>query len=314
MKAISRPFWYQFLTLPIGVGLLLWLLGRQDWQKVFVQFQSVRYEWAVPVLCATTANYVWRALRWRLFLPTFSFPTVFRALLVGYFVNLALPRVGELVRIWALEKRADNAVGKLSIWEGLGTVVAERALDVLCLGIIIVVFLLTHISFWQFLSLPAWAMRVDLLALGGLFLAFLAWALWRFVRHTSGWQDFWRGLVMLWVLRRQVWLWVYTLLIWWSYTAMSYYWFFALPATAHLGWNVAFAMLALGTLSRVVPLQANGAGVYHSLVVLALGSFGIAEAPAFALTLLIHTTQLLFNLIVGAVCWFWWVGVERWKG
>jgi uncharacterized membrane protein YbhN (UPF0104 family) len=308
MKALTRPFWYQFLTLPIGVGLLIWLLGRQDWQKIFVQFQAVRYEWIVPVLCATTANYAWRALRWRLFLPAYSFPTVFRALMVGYFVNLALPRVGELVRIWAVGK-------PLSVWEGLGTVVAERTLDLLCLSVIIAIFLLTHVSFWQFISLPTWAMNVWLFVGVAVLLGFIVWLFFRYVHHWGGWRDFQHGLGMLWVLRRQGWLWVYTLLIWWSYTAMSYYWFFALPATAHLGWNVAFAMLALGTLSRIVPLQANGAGVYHSLVVLALGSFGIAEAPAFALTLLIHTTQLLFNLIVGAICWVWWSseGVNEWR-
>jgi hypothetical protein len=301
MKAMQRPLTYQLLTLPIGIGLLGWLFYRQDWQKISLQFQSVNYFWVLPVLGVTIANYAFRALRWRIFLPEFSFFVVFRALLVGYFVNLALPRVGEVMRIWALQKN------KPFLWQGLGAVVAERALDVLCLAVIMGVFLLLNPHFLTYIALPTEAQNIGILSFLVILGVFVLYKLWVYLqkRDWGWWQDFRRGLSFLWKARRQGEIWIYTILIWWTYTAMSYYWFFALPATSHLGWNVAFAMLALGTVSRVVPLQGNSAGVYHSLVLVALSLYGVAETPAFALTLLIHTTQLLFNLFVGGICLLW---------
>ncbi len=294
---------------------------RQDWEVIGKQFQKVQYVWVIPILMATVLNYLWRAWRWRLLLQALAYPPenapnlslqrVFRAVMVGYFVNLALPRVGELARIWALRPQKDK--DSVFLWQTFGTVLTERLLDVFCLCLIILLFLSTHHGLLQNLSSPnllgyLW-LGIPILGV----LVGLSWIIFRYL-HQKGylwWQSLIQGLWAIARLRRQGWLWLYTILIWWSYVAMSYYWFFALPATAHLGWNVAFAMVALGTLSRVVPLQANSAGVYHSLVVWALGLYGVPEATAFTLTLLIHSTQLVFTLCVGGFCWLWWVGFGR---
>lgn len=301
MKAIQRPVLYQLLTLPIGIGLLIWLFGRQDWNEIIHQYNAINFFWAIPILFVTVANYVWRALRWQLLLPKYSFWTILRALLIGYFVNLALPRVGEVVRVWALQKN------KAFDWAAFGTVIVERVLDLLCLGGIILLFLCTNSFIFAYLALPTplqngWFL-VAFILLGVL----LVWVGVYFLKHIQKkWlQDIKNGFTSLWHIRRQGRLWLYTILIWWSYVAMSYYWFFALPATADLGWNVALGMVALGTLSRIVPLQANSVGIYHNLVVMALSLFGVAESPAFALTFLIHTSQLLFTIFVGSICWIW---------
>ncbi len=300
MKVLQKSILLQILTLPIGVGLFIWLLGRQDWHEISQQFQSINFWWGIPILGVTITNYIARALRWQLLLPNYSFATVLRALLIGYWVNLALPRMGEVARVWALQKN------KTFLWEGLGTVVIERILDLLCLGAIIALFLATY-DFHLYFTLPALLKNgwiITLIIFAGLTLTYI---LYQWLQKTSlTWlKDLQKGLSSLWAVRRQGHLWAYTFLIWWTYLAMSYYWFFALPATTHLGWNVAFAMVALGTLSRILPLQANSAGAYHNLVVMALTLFGVAESPAFALTFLIHTSQLLFTILVGGICWIW---------
>jgi uncharacterized membrane protein YbhN (UPF0104 family) len=77
-----------------------------------------------------------RAVRWRLlFAPRHRPGTsdITAALLIGYLFNNILPaRAGEAARVIALKQRAGTAR-----FEALGTVVAERALDVVCLIVLL---------------------------------------------------------------------------------------------------------------------------------------------------------------------------------
>ena len=84
------------------------------------------------------ASHIIRALRWRVLLEPLGYKdiSVFNstnAVLNGYFVNLFIPRGGELSRPFTLE-RSNNVPTDI----GVGTVVTERIIDliflVICLG------------------------------------------------------------------------------------------------------------------------------------------------------------------------------------
>jgi glycosyltransferase 2 family protein len=90
----------------------------------------------VPALLVLAVAIVLRAVRWRiLFFPEHrpSLGIVTNALMIGYLFNNILPaRAGEAARVLALRQRAGTPR-----FEGLGTVIAERALDVLVLLVLL---------------------------------------------------------------------------------------------------------------------------------------------------------------------------------
>jgi glycosyltransferase 2 family protein len=86
----------------------------------------------VPALAVLAVAIILRAVRWRILFPSEWRPpiaSVTNALLIGYLFNSILPaRAGEAVRVLALNQRAGTPR-----FVALGTVVAERAVDVLVL-------------------------------------------------------------------------------------------------------------------------------------------------------------------------------------
>jgi uncharacterized protein (TIRG00374 family) len=90
----------------------------------------------VPALVVLGAAIVLRAIRWRFLISREHRPStadVTRALLVGYLFNSILPaRAGEAVRVVFLRQRAGTPK-----FEALGTVIAERAIDVLALLVLL---------------------------------------------------------------------------------------------------------------------------------------------------------------------------------
>jgi uncharacterized protein (TIRG00374 family) len=116
------------------ISLLFTYLAFRDIDLHQARAALVRNEYWVlaPALLVLAAAIFLRGLRWRLlFLPEHRPSTgiVTVAMLIGYLFNAILPaRAGEAARIVVLNRWAGT-----SRFEALGTVVAERALDVLVL-------------------------------------------------------------------------------------------------------------------------------------------------------------------------------------
>ena len=94
--------------------------------------------WVLVFIIVTMAGHLIRTLRWKNILnsvkPDTSFKNLFGALMVGYGVNCVTPKLGELTRA--------ALIGK---WEGLsrssmfGTVILERIIDIISLGLSVVI-------------------------------------------------------------------------------------------------------------------------------------------------------------------------------
>jgi uncharacterized protein (TIRG00374 family) len=86
------------------------------------------------ILMAITVmiSHVFRAERWRMLLRVtgnqVSMTNSFLSLMIGYLVNLAVPRGGEVSRCYNLYK-----LEKTPVEVSFGTVVVERIVDVICL-------------------------------------------------------------------------------------------------------------------------------------------------------------------------------------
>jgi uncharacterized membrane protein YbhN (UPF0104 family) len=109
-----------------------------DFGEVGHALAESNYWWLVPAFVVLAACVAVRAWRWQVMFARRTRPpirAVASAMLVGLFFNNVLPaRAGEAARIVALNQRA-----RTSRVEAAGTVVLERAYDVLCLLVLLFV-------------------------------------------------------------------------------------------------------------------------------------------------------------------------------
>ena len=127
--------------LGLGIFLVWWSLQQipeENWKDFRAAFSTAKYWLIVPVFFILSISHILRAIRWKmLMLPMGYNPSLintFFSVMIGYLANLAVPRLGEVLKCTILSKYENVPADKL-----VGTIVAERAFDLLCL---IIVFLI----------------------------------------------------------------------------------------------------------------------------------------------------------------------------
>ncbi|HTP13661.1 MAG TPA: lysylphosphatidylglycerol synthase transmembrane domain-containing protein, partial [Bacteroidota bacterium] len=125
-------------------GFFLYLAFRgTDFGELWASLKSANYIWIVLLVPISLLSHWVRAIRWAYLLKPIKKVTsqrnLFSAVMIGYMVNNALPRVGELVRPYVLGNL--EGVSKTSV---LGTVVIERILDFLSFYLIASVVILAY--------------------------------------------------------------------------------------------------------------------------------------------------------------------------
>lgn len=310
----GRSFWIQFVFLLLGIGLLWTAFRNQDWEALGAQLQHADYRWGLPILLTTLLNHWLRARRWELLIATLPMPTrttrTLSALLVGYLVSFAVPRLGEVTRCGLLSEKKTDHFTRL-----IGTVVVERSIDVLCLLLIGLLafgleterlYLFAHSYFWEPLTQ---------LELSGKWLPFLllffvllavVWGVWRLLPRLGHYlRGFLQGLDSIRKLASR-WLFVgYTLLIWLCYFGMTYLWFFAFSGTETLSVSAGITLLFVGGVARSLPIQGGGMGVYHLLFSEAVAVFGASLLTGKALAVVVHGFQSLFYILGGGLAWLY---------
>ena len=133
------------LFIGIGVFLVWWSLHQipsNKWGEFKKSLQTAKYGLIIPVLVILSLSHIIRALRWRILMKPMgyspSFPNTFFAVMIGYLANLAVPRLGEVLKCTLLSKYEKVPADKL-----VGTILVERAVDVLSFFIVIVISFLT---------------------------------------------------------------------------------------------------------------------------------------------------------------------------
>ena len=104
------------------------------------RFKQVDLTWVYLSIGLSFLSHFVRAYRWNLLLEPLGYDLksgrTFLAVMVGYLANFIVPRMGEISRCGILQK-TDN----VPISTGIGSVVTERIIDVLCLLVVILITL-----------------------------------------------------------------------------------------------------------------------------------------------------------------------------
>lgn len=304
----------------LGLGILIiWWTVRgftpQQVNEIKDAMRQGNYWLLVPAMILGFASHWVRAIRWRLlFTPLGYAPkklNTFFAVMIGYLLNLAVPRLGEVARCGVLSRYEKIPVDRL-----VGTMIAERAIDLLCLIILLTVTVLVQVDvvgafvdeyIWvplsgKFTGVPmaTWG----IIALGGIaFIALAAWLLRRF-RHTKAgisFRNLLRGIVegilSVGKLRDKGWFLFYTVLMWFLYFSQVYIAFWCLEETIGLGVKAALSILAFGSIGMIA--TQGGIGAYQYIVQQILILYGISATIGFAFGWIIWLAQTALMLVLG---------------
>lgn len=303
-------------------GVLLYFAYKDtDFEQMAADLRNAHYGWLVLSLFPMMFSHWIRAERWRLLMQPLGFrpssTNTFMAVMAGYFANLILPRMGEVTRCGLLQKSDD-----VPLDNSIGTVVVERIFDVLMLLFITALafavefgtltdFFAAKIAQKQAASANApqtvsWLWLVPALGLVGLALAwFLREKLLKLaivVKILDFLKGMWQGITSVARMETKGLFLLYSFLIWLGYFTTVYISFKALPYTATLGLVPALVILVVGSYAMVAPVQ-GGLGAYHTMVSLGLVElYAQTKQGGDTSALLMHTSQTLFVLVVGAAC------------
>ena len=274
-------------------------------------------------LCALISHLV-RAERWKLLLNPlgyhFSTFNSFLSVLTGYFVNLLIPRGGEVSRCVTLYR-----LNRIPINTSLGTVIAERVIDLIFLIICIAgAFFIEFDVLIAFINDYKIQHANDATKSGGVSL--IVWiALGLVVAGAIGFliirsqKELYEGLlikiknfllglkegvVSIFKLEKNVLFIFYSVLIWVLYYFMAYFVIIAFPESEHLGLMAALSIFVIGGIAMAMPVP-GGAGSYHLFVSAGLVFlYDLPSDQAFAFTTIFHGWQTLVVIVFGAASLF----------
>lgn len=309
----------QFIVL-LGVGILLvWLSFRSVWtekEKILDSFKSANYFWVgISVLIAFLSHFL-RAYRWNYLLKPAGYSVkpanALGAVLVGYFANYGLPRMGEITRCTLVTKYDD-----VPFEVALGTVITERIVDMLLL--IVIFFLTLFAQFSQLKELTVTYLYDPLmLKLNGIsehptkFIIFIsvllvaAITLFLIRKKISGLlkgkfgniiKGFGKGLSSVKDIDKKFQFIALSFAIWASYFYSLYFCFFAFEGTSNLGHSECLAILLFGTLGVV--FSPGGLGAYPAIVTALLTYYGIEQISAFSFPWMTWTSQFILIVVLG---------------
>ncbi|MEJ7740145.1 MAG: lysylphosphatidylglycerol synthase transmembrane domain-containing protein [Chitinophagaceae bacterium] len=318
-KNILSIFQY-LLFLGIGIFLVWWSVSKiekDDWVEIRAAIQNADYWLVAPVVIILLISHYSRALRWKILMQPLGYkPSIintFLAVLVGYLANLAIPRLGEVLKCSILARYEKVPVDKL-----VGTIVAERAFDLVCLIIVFAITILLQIdiigSFAGDMlgnllksktgSFTPWRIVIGLAILIMLFLLvrfiFRRYAHVAFIiKIKSLFKGIWQGIVSVKDVKQKGWFFFHTALIWVCYLYSIRIGFLAMQQTEPYGVKEAFSVLSMGSVGMIA--TQGGIGAYPVLVQETMMLYGISENIGKAFGWLLWLLQFFMVLVFGFI-------------
>ena len=308
------------VSLGLGVYLTWYLFDIMSEEDIAVFKKTIINSnyWLISLsLILALVSYFSRAYRWGYTLWPMgyksSFKNQYHSIMIGYLVNMTIPRAGEFSRAVML-KRSDN----IPIGPGFGTIVTERIIDMIimfslaALAILIspnetsIIFKRIKESFvgtssedggsgfWMYALIV-----FGLILLGLLFITRIRQRILEFLNSLK------EGLSSIFKVK-QYWAYLFhTLIIWISYLVMFALPFYAIEGTSNVpfsGMLLAFSFGALG-----ISFTNGGMGAYPLLIGITTAYYlqkqGVENADAIgnALGMVIWATQTIFLILLGLI-------------
>lgn len=321
-----------YIFLAIGIALIYLVFKDVDFVWMWNEIKGAKFSWIfLSMFCGVIAM-ASRAWRWRIMLEPLgfkpSFLHCFYGVSIGYFANIALPRMGEVVRCTIL-----NQTDNVPVNQSFGTVILERVIDVLMLLSLIMLVLFTRMDlFGDFFMKELLQKKAGqgsifenqqfqiglgiFFLLGIVFLAlFIKYKqqllkislVQKIVNFLKGIGD---GLFTVFKMKKKGWFVFHTLFIWANYFIMTWICVYSYDPTSMLEAFDGLFLMVVGGLGMTAPVQ-GGFGAFHYLVEKALMIYQISPSinpitgseirPGLVFATIVHSAQFVMTVFMGTL-------------
>ncbi|MCL9803932.1 flippase-like domain-containing protein [Flavobacterium amniphilum] len=299
---------YASLIIPIllGAGLTYYQYNSfspEQIAKMKSYFMTANYNYVLISLVIAILGCLFRAYRWKYTLKEIGtipeFKLNFIAVCIGYFVNLTIPRSGEVSRALILKKYRDVPFDK-----AFGTIIAERIVDLAFLMLFVFSALLLEfqtLKNFLLLYIPVTQLAWALTFAAGFFIWFLLlyrYSKWKYVLLFKSKIEGLKEGVLSVLNMPDKWKFIFfTLLIWISYVLMFYTTVFALEATSHISLGTIMVAFVIGGLT--MSFTNGGFGFFPVLIAKILLLYQVPLEAGNAFGWIIWTSQLMITIVLG---------------
>lgn len=305
------------LSLGLGIGLVYWFVNQmtpEQKQETINAFKRANYLWLALVPAIGFLSNYHRTQRWRQLLKATGhnprFLNTFLSVMIMYFANLGVPRLGDVLRCGILTKYENVPLDKT-----LGTMVVERMLDALfLLGLGGLLFLFEGKRMYNFFAEniigkkeasaePSLAGQIVPIAI---LLSIIIFVIYILRKHgleklkaivQQKIKGLINGVLSIKNVDNPLLLIFHSVAMWTCYLMMTYLSFRCIPETASLSILAALACLFAGAFAVVA--TPGGIGIYPIFIRSVLLLYGVDEVYGGAYGTLSWATQTVGALVGG---------------
>ena len=306
-KKISK--WLSILLpLFLGVFLIIYQYNQFTAQQLLEMkgyFKNADYFYIYLSLIIAVFGFASRAYRWKFSIEHMGYTSKFSnnmmAVCIAYFMNLTIPRSGEISRAVIIKKYENIPFDK-----AFGTIVAERIVDLILFFLfVLTAFILQFNVLKNFIFEKIPVEKLIILALVGcigfvLFILLWLYSKWRFILFI---KEKLKGLTegMLSIVKmKQKWPFLFhSLFIWFTYVLMFYVSIFALKETNSISLGAVITAFVIGSLA--IGFTNSGFGAFPILIAQIFLLYSIPETVGTAFGWLVWISQTALTMVLGGL-------------
>ena len=297
--------------LPVFIGVFCIYYSFKDisFSEFKEYFTKINYLWVFVGIFLGALSHISRSYRWKFLIEPLGYKlgfinsvlTVFSA----YLINYTIPRAGDIARATMISKYENIPFEK-----AIGTIVAERAVDVISILVIIMIGLiiefdkisnkLTYFLEQSDFSTLLWSSLILLFIVASLYIIIKRFKFYKKIKlFLSGMID---GITIIFRMKKRNQFIFHSVFIWLMYVLMFYF-----TSKSFIGLNqVSFFELMISfTLAALSIMFSNGGiGIYPLAVEESLGWYGVQSTIGLAFGWVMWLSQTLMVVIFGGLSLF----------
>ena len=302
---------YIKIILPISVGVfcIYFSFRNISFTDFTKYFYEINYLWVFVGIFLGALSHVSRSYRWKYLIEPLGYKLGFinsvLAVFSAYLINYTIPRAGDIARATMISKYE-----KIPFNKTLGTVVAERAIDVVCILIIIGFGLIIEfdrilgklISFFSEQKLST----IFIYTTFSFLILTTSYLILKKSKYHKSILNFIsgiiQGLTVVFKMEKRIPFVLHTIFIWLMYVLM--FWatskaFVELHEVAFYQCMISFTLAALS-----IMFSNGGIGIYPLAVEESLGWYGVQSTTGLAFGWVMWLSQTLMVVIFGGLSLF----------
>lgn len=268
-------------------------------------FKNANYFYIYLSTFIALFGFISRAYRWKFSIEHMGYQSRFHnnlmAVCVAYFMNLTIPRSGEISRALILKKYENIPFDK-----AFGTIVAERVVDLFIFFLFVIISFIVQFNLLKNYILAKIPLeKLMILALVGIvgFIVFiLIWLYsnWKIVltlrQKFAGLTE---GMLSVVKMKNKWWFLFHSFFIWFTYILTFYVTIFALKETSHISFGAIIIGFVIGSLA--IGFTNSGFGAFPLLIAEIFMLYGIPDTAGTAFGWLAWISQTILMIVLGGL-------------